>query len=301
MIAVTSSKQWIHFLRSDRWPPTSKSLQHRGGPSPPTPPQLPGNFSILGILWPYGPWEAPNAKHWVFHCWLGLLLQSLQMRRPRRSSDRRGCGDLWESLSSVLGPKGSVEVETTHSWLLYALNTVCVWLSVFVPSSLYWMASWGSMYCVNYMWLTHFIEKIWPNIFTLMRLDQIWGQSCIIHSNKEVFFGVRRSCHELLSYRQWLSRQDCQTFHIVYPPKCCVFYSGSCPCNLTTSPLGTMGKPLINSSENLLYNIWLTWSGGFWMWNGFLRCQLFWPWFGGYPAQWAGSLQLQFGLSCLGS
>lgn len=30
MIAVTSSKQWIHFLRSDRWPPTSKSLQHRG-------------------------------------------------------------------------------------------------------------------------------------------------------------------------------------------------------------------------------------------------------------------------------
>jgi hypothetical protein len=24
--AVTSSKQWIHFLRSDRWPPTSTNL-----------------------------------------------------------------------------------------------------------------------------------------------------------------------------------------------------------------------------------------------------------------------------------
>jgi len=28
MIAVTSSKQWIHFLRSDLWPPTSNSLKH---------------------------------------------------------------------------------------------------------------------------------------------------------------------------------------------------------------------------------------------------------------------------------
>jgi len=28
MIAVTSSKQWIHFLRSDLWPPTSNNLQH---------------------------------------------------------------------------------------------------------------------------------------------------------------------------------------------------------------------------------------------------------------------------------
>ena len=27
MIAVTSSKQWIHFFRSDRWPPTSNNLQ----------------------------------------------------------------------------------------------------------------------------------------------------------------------------------------------------------------------------------------------------------------------------------
>lgn len=27
IIAVTSSKQWIHFLRSDLWPPTSNSLQ----------------------------------------------------------------------------------------------------------------------------------------------------------------------------------------------------------------------------------------------------------------------------------
>lgn len=27
MMAVTSSKQWIHFLRSDRWPPTSNSLR----------------------------------------------------------------------------------------------------------------------------------------------------------------------------------------------------------------------------------------------------------------------------------
>ena len=29
MMAVTSSKQWIHFLRSDRWPPTSKSLKRK--------------------------------------------------------------------------------------------------------------------------------------------------------------------------------------------------------------------------------------------------------------------------------
>ena len=27
MIAVTSSKQWIHFLRSDLWPPTSNNLK----------------------------------------------------------------------------------------------------------------------------------------------------------------------------------------------------------------------------------------------------------------------------------
>lgn len=27
MTAVTSSKQWIHFLRSLRWPPTSKMLR----------------------------------------------------------------------------------------------------------------------------------------------------------------------------------------------------------------------------------------------------------------------------------
>ena len=27
MIAVTSSKQWIHFFRSDLWPPTSNSLE----------------------------------------------------------------------------------------------------------------------------------------------------------------------------------------------------------------------------------------------------------------------------------
>lgn len=30
-MAVTSSKQWIHFLRSDRWPPTSNSLRARRG------------------------------------------------------------------------------------------------------------------------------------------------------------------------------------------------------------------------------------------------------------------------------
>ena len=29
MMAVTSSKQWIHFFRSDLWPPTSKSLKLR--------------------------------------------------------------------------------------------------------------------------------------------------------------------------------------------------------------------------------------------------------------------------------
>jgi len=29
MIAVTSSKQWIHFLRSDLWPPTSNNLRPR--------------------------------------------------------------------------------------------------------------------------------------------------------------------------------------------------------------------------------------------------------------------------------
>ena len=29
MMAVTPSKQWIHFLRSDRWPPTSNILQWR--------------------------------------------------------------------------------------------------------------------------------------------------------------------------------------------------------------------------------------------------------------------------------
>lgn len=30
MMAVTPSKQWIHFLRSERWPPTSKSLKAIG-------------------------------------------------------------------------------------------------------------------------------------------------------------------------------------------------------------------------------------------------------------------------------
>lgn len=30
MIAVTSSKQWIHFFRSDRWPPTSNNLMDIG-------------------------------------------------------------------------------------------------------------------------------------------------------------------------------------------------------------------------------------------------------------------------------
>ena len=29
MMAVTSSKQWIHFLRSDRWPPTSNNLKRK--------------------------------------------------------------------------------------------------------------------------------------------------------------------------------------------------------------------------------------------------------------------------------
>ena len=29
MIAVTSSKQWIHFFRSDRWPPTSKTRKFK--------------------------------------------------------------------------------------------------------------------------------------------------------------------------------------------------------------------------------------------------------------------------------
>ena len=29
MMAVTSSKQWIHFFRSDLWPPTSNSLKKR--------------------------------------------------------------------------------------------------------------------------------------------------------------------------------------------------------------------------------------------------------------------------------
>lgn len=29
MMAVTPSKQWIHFLRSDRWPPTSNILQKK--------------------------------------------------------------------------------------------------------------------------------------------------------------------------------------------------------------------------------------------------------------------------------
>ena len=27
MMEVTASKQWIHFLRSERWPPTSNMLQ----------------------------------------------------------------------------------------------------------------------------------------------------------------------------------------------------------------------------------------------------------------------------------
>ena len=31
MMAVTSSKQWIHFLRSERWPPTSNSLETKEG------------------------------------------------------------------------------------------------------------------------------------------------------------------------------------------------------------------------------------------------------------------------------
>ena len=30
MIAVTSSKQWIHFFRSERWPPTSNNLEKKG-------------------------------------------------------------------------------------------------------------------------------------------------------------------------------------------------------------------------------------------------------------------------------
>src|SRR5688572_2042995 len=30
MMAVTSSKQWIHFFRSDLWPPTSNSLLRNG-------------------------------------------------------------------------------------------------------------------------------------------------------------------------------------------------------------------------------------------------------------------------------
>ena len=31
MMAVTSSKQWIHFFRSDLWPPTSNSLKKENG------------------------------------------------------------------------------------------------------------------------------------------------------------------------------------------------------------------------------------------------------------------------------
>lgn len=42
MMAVTPSKQWIHFFRSERWPPTSNILQGNGSlgeqhPNPCTP------------------------------------------------------------------------------------------------------------------------------------------------------------------------------------------------------------------------------------------------------------------------
>lgn len=206
-----------------------------------TPPWLPGNFSILGILRAHI-WEAPNTKQWVCHCWLGFLLQS--QRRTGRSDYRQGCGDLWESLSSVLGPKGSVEVETTNSRLLYALNTVCVWLSVFVLSSLYWMASWGSMYCVKYV--TDPLKRsgqIFGQIFL-----HLWGlfwfgdQSCVIHFNKELLFRLEEAAMSL-----YLTGNDFQDkiakLSTLLTLQSAVSFVHTLTSNLTTSPLGTMEKP----------------------------------------------------------
>lgn len=133
----------------------------------------------------------------------------------------------------------------------------------------------------------------------LWGLIRFGGQSCIIHSNK-VLFGLEEAA---MSF--YLTGSDFQNRiakHSVLRTLQNAVSSAVGAIHALTSSLGTMGNPVINScSENLLYSFRLTWSGGFWMWNGFLRCQLFWPWFGGYPAPWAGSLQLQFDLSCLGS